>query len=56
MKRMTQQVEVTLTLHLEMDVEADISTEVIAGLQVCADRIVKPVEIVDIKEEAELYG
>lgn len=39
-----------------MDAEADISTEIIAGLQVFADRTIKPVEIIDIKEEAELYG
>lgn len=53
---MKQQIEVTVRLHLEMDVEADISTEVIAGLQVFADSIVKPVEILEIKEEAEIYG
>lgn len=53
---MKQQIEVTVRLHLEMDAEADISTEIIAGLQVFADSAIKPVEIIDIKEEADLYG
>lgn len=47
---MRRQVEVIVKLNLEMDANDDVSTEVIAGLQVFADYIVQPVEIVDIKE------
>ena len=54
-KTTTQQVEVTIRLNLEMDLEADISTEVIAGLQVFADILASPVDILQIREEAEIY-